>query len=64
MDAVLQRINQDGLLSPLQVIQALSNNAVVTMGRVKKYLSDNIDRERKEITTVNIPFSLPPIEPV
>jgi hypothetical protein len=53
LDAVLQRINQDGLLSPLQVIQALSNNAVVTMGRVKKYLSDNIDRERKEITTVS-----------
>ncbi|KXG52766.1 Zinc finger, RING-type [Penicillium griseofulvum] len=51
LDAVLQRINQDGLLSPLQVIQALSNNAVVRMGRVKKYLSDNIDRERKEITT-------------
>ena len=25
------------------------------MGRVKKYLSDNIDRERKEITTVNTP---------
>jgi hypothetical protein len=56
LDAVLQRINQDGLLSPLQVIQALSNNAVVTMGRIKKYLSDNIDRERKEITTVSIPI--------
>lgn len=54
LDAVLQRINQDGLLSPLQVIQALSNNAVVTMGRVKKYLSDNIDRERKEITAVSL----------
>jgi hypothetical protein len=53
LDAVLQRINQDGLLSPLQVIQALSNNAVVTMGRVKKYLSDNIERERKEITAVS-----------
>ncbi|KAJ5313422.1 uncharacterized protein N7443_000306 [Penicillium atrosanguineum] len=51
LDVVLRRIDQDGLLSPLQVIQALSNNAVVTMGRVKKYLSDNIDRERKEITT-------------
>lgn len=52
LDVVLRRIDEDGLLSPLQVIQALSNNAVVTMGRVKKYLSDNIDRERKEITTV------------
>lgn len=59
LDAVLQRINQDGLLSPLQVIQALSNNAVVTMGRVKKYLSDNIDRERKEITTVSS-LNMPP----
>ncbi|KAJ5184224.1 hypothetical protein N7492_001840 [Penicillium capsulatum] len=51
LDVVLQRIDEDGLLSPLQVIQALSNNAVVTMGRVKKYLSDNIDRERKDIST-------------
>ncbi|KAJ5584938.1 uncharacterized protein N7459_004738 [Penicillium hispanicum] len=51
LDVVLRRIDEDGLLSPLQVIQALSNNAVVTMGRVKKYLSDNIERERKEIST-------------
>ncbi|OJJ44927.1 hypothetical protein ASPZODRAFT_134352 [Penicilliopsis zonata CBS 506.65] len=51
LDAVLRKIDEDGLMSPLQVIQALSNNAVVTMGRVKKYLSDNIERERKEIST-------------
>jgi hypothetical protein len=52
LDVVLKRIHEDGLMSPLQVIQALSNNSVVTMGRVKKYLSDNIERERKEISTV------------
>ncbi|KAE8392990.1 hypothetical protein BDV23DRAFT_150268 [Aspergillus alliaceus] len=51
LDVVLKRINDDGLMSPLQVIQALSSNAVVTMGRLKKYLSDNIERERKEIST-------------
>ncbi|KAJ5712588.1 hypothetical protein N7493_009056 [Penicillium malachiteum] len=51
LDVVLRRIDEDGLLSPLQVIQALSNNAVVTMGRMKKYLSDNIERERKDIST-------------
>ncbi|KAL4921451.1 hypothetical protein BDW62DRAFT_129178 [Aspergillus aurantiobrunneus] len=51
LDVVLKRISEDGLMSPLQVIQALSNNAVVTMGRVKKYLSDNIERERKEISS-------------
>ncbi|OJJ37660.1 hypothetical protein ASPWEDRAFT_106703 [Aspergillus wentii DTO 134E9] len=51
LDAVLKKIGDEGLMSPLQVIQALSNNAVVTMGRVKKYLSDNIERERKEISS-------------
>jgi len=56
LDAVLKRIDEDGLMSPLQVIQTLSNNAVVTMGMVKKYLSDNIERERKEISTVCVPF--------
>lgn len=57
LDVVLRRIDEDGLLSPLQVIQALSNNAVVTMGRVKKYLSDNIERERKDIATVSFSIS-------
>ncbi|KAK1147772.1 Vacuolar protein sorting-associated protein 11 [Aspergillus melleus] len=51
LDVVLKRIDDDGLMSPLQVIQTLSNNAVVTMGRVKKYLSDNIERERKDISS-------------
>jgi hypothetical protein len=54
LDAVLKRISEDGLMSPLQVIQALSNNAVVTMGRVKRYLSNNIERERKEISSVSL----------
>lgn len=52
VDAVLEKIDETRLLSPLQVLQALSNNAVVTMGRMKTYLRDNIERERKEITTV------------
>ncbi|PGG98747.1 hypothetical protein AJ79_08767 [Helicocarpus griseus UAMH5409] len=48
---VLKKIDKDGLMAPLQVIQALSNNAVVTMGMVKKYLSENIERERKDISS-------------
>ncbi|KAL1971338.1 hypothetical protein VTN77DRAFT_290 [Rasamsonia byssochlamydoides] len=51
LNAVLRKIDEDGLMAPLQVIQALSNNAVVTMGMIKKYLRDNIERERKEIST-------------
>jgi hypothetical protein len=61
LDVVLKRIDEDGLMAPLQVIQALSSNAVVTMGTVKKYLSDNVERERKEISTVRLPAPLTPI---
>ncbi|MCJ1321627.1 hypothetical protein MMC15_006972 [Xylographa vitiligo] len=50
LDAVLKKINDDGLMAPLQVIQTLSTNAVATMGMVKKYLSDTIERERREIS--------------
>ncbi|KAI9774325.1 MAG: hypothetical protein M1840_004219 [Geoglossum simile] len=50
LDAVLKKIDEDGLMAPLQVIQTLSTNAVATMGMVKRYLSDTIERERKEIS--------------
>lgn len=33
-----------------QVIQTLSTNAVATMGMIKTYLQDTIERERKEIS--------------
>jgi len=52
LDAVLKKIDEDGLMAPLQVIQTLSTNAVATMGMVKKYLSNTIERERKEISNV------------
>lgn len=42
-------IDEDGLMSPLQVIQILSTNNVVTIGIVKSYLNRNIEKERKEI---------------
>lgn len=58
MDTILKKIDRDGLMAPLQVIQTLSNNSVVTMGMIKKYLSDNIEREQKEISNVSpkLPF--------
>ena len=49
LEAVLKKIDEDGLMAPLQVIQTLSANAVATMGLVKRYLSNTIERERKEI---------------
>ena len=53
-DLVLKKIDQDGLMAPLQVIQTLSTNAVATMGMIKKYLSDTVERERKEISNVRV----------
>ena len=53
--AVLKKIDEDHLMAPLQVIQTLSTNAVATMGMVKKYLSDTIERERSEISYVSRP---------
>ena len=51
LDAVLAKIDEDGLMAPLQVIQTLSTNAVATMGMIKSYLQQTIERERKEIAS-------------
>ncbi|KAF2747312.1 vacuolar protein sorting-associated protein 11 [Sporormia fimetaria CBS 119925] len=49
LNVVLKKIDEDGLMAPLQVIQTLSANNVATMGMIKSYLSATIDRERQEI---------------
>lgn len=51
VEAVLKKIDEDGLMAPLQVIQTLSTNAVATMGLVKGYLSSIVERERSEIAS-------------
>ncbi|KAK5112638.1 hypothetical protein LTR62_003953 [Meristemomyces frigidus] len=53
VEAVLRKIDEDGLMAPLQVIQTLSTNAVATMGLVKTYLSSTVQREREEIASNN-----------
>jgi hypothetical protein len=54
LNVVLKKIEDNGLMAPIQVIQILSTNAVATMGTVKKYLSEAIEKERKEISNVSI----------
>ena len=50
---VLSKIDKDGLMAPLQVVQTLvgqaSGGGVATMGMIKPYLHDTITRERSEI---------------
>lgn len=53
--AILSKIDKDGLMAPLQVIQTLvgqsSGGGVATMGMIKPYLSETITRERKQIAS-------------
>ena len=51
LDAVLKKIDDDGLMAPLQVIQTLSANSVATMGIIKPYLQKTIERERSDIAS-------------
>jgi hypothetical protein len=51
LDAVLKKIDEDGLMAPLQVIQTLSTNPVATMGMIKPYLQQTLERERKQISS-------------
>ncbi|KAI9679526.1 MAG: hypothetical protein M1817_005548 [Caeruleum heppii] len=46
---VLDTIDAQNLMAPLQVIQMLSKNAVATMGLVRDYLSRMVEREEREI---------------
>jgi hypothetical protein len=48
---VLNTIDKDGLMAPLQVVQMLSKNAVATMGMLKPYLHETIERERRDIAS-------------
>ena len=50
LNVVLKRIDEEGLMAPLQVIQTLSANGVATMGMIKAYLSKTVERERQEIS--------------
>ncbi|KYK56180.1 hypothetical protein DCS_08147 [Drechmeria coniospora] len=49
---ILSKIDEDGLMAPLQVIQTLvgrSSGGAATMGMIKPYLQETITRERNEI---------------
>ncbi|KAJ9143422.1 Vacuolar protein sorting-associated protein 11 [Pleurostoma richardsiae] len=48
---VLARIDKGGLMAPLQVVQLLGKNAVATMGMIKPYLHQTIEKERRDIAS-------------
>ena len=52
LQRVLDKIDEDGLMAPLQVVQTLSENGVATVGMVKKYLRTTMERERQETANV------------
>ncbi|KAJ2902480.1 putative vacuolar membrane protein [Zalerion maritima] len=55
---ILKKIDEEGLMAPLQVVQTLAggdgtggggDETVATMGLIKPYLRESIERERREI---------------
>lgn len=46
---ILDRIDRDGLMAPLQVVQTLGRNGAARMGMLKPYLARRVERERREI---------------
>lgn len=54
LQRVLDKIDEDGLMAPLQVVQMLSENGVATVGMVKKYLRTTMERERNETARVSM----------
>jgi len=55
LDKVLDHIDANGLMAPLQVVQTLSASGVATMGLIKQYLGRTIERERQEISNASRP---------
>ncbi|KKA30677.1 hypothetical protein TD95_003353 [Thielaviopsis punctulata] len=56
LSGILSKIDEDRLMAPLQVIQTLVSQAqnsggVATMGMIKPYLNETIERERREIAS-------------
>jgi vacuolar protein sorting-associated protein 11 len=49
---VLKKIEDERLLSPLQIVRALSGTGVAHLGVVKKFLGETIERERRDIENV------------
>jgi len=42
------------LLTPLQIVQALSGTGVANLGVVKNFLAETIEKERREIENVSL----------
>jgi vacuolar protein sorting-associated protein 11 len=53
---VLKKIEDDKLLTPLQIVRALSGTGVAHLGVVKKFLAETIEKERRDIENVHNTF--------
>lgn len=50
--SVLNQIDNQDLLPPIQVVQALSRSNVATLGLIKRYIGKKIEQERSELQQV------------
>jgi len=49
---VLKKIQDEKLLSPLQIVRALSGTGVAHLGVVKGFLAETVEKERRDIENV------------
>ena len=56
LQQVLENIDKMQLLSPIQCLQALSQNSAVTVGMIKEYLVKSVESEKKIIEEVFFQF--------
>lgn len=52
--SVLNHIDSEDLLPPIQVVQALSRSNVATIGLIKRYIGNKIEQENQELKQVSI----------
>jgi hypothetical protein len=60
---VLKKIEDDRLLTPLQIVRALSGTGVAHLGVVKNFLAETIERERRDIENVGFCLGITNVEP-
>ena len=50
--SVINHIDSQDLLPPIQVVQALSQSNVATIGLIKRYIGKKIEHEREDLKQV------------
>ena len=60
---VLRKCEREGLMSPLQIVQTLAKNEVASVGMIKHFLGDVVEKEKGQVENVSFTVLLFAISP-